>query len=322
MYEDRAAAEYAFSNLATVFPRRLTLSINKRIRHPAKRRVMEDLCDDLDAEIKSPAEILKDIPRCTWNELDWAGGSHIVAYKSTAARVNAAAHRALHPNQGLTEFRIGDFLRGSGGCRCRGGRINSSAVYEVLEISETHIKVRGRDGRIKEATVAAAKKALVRPHARTNHAAQGSSIDGTIFVHDWNTPMATHVWLRTAVSRSTTCDIVLVDAPARRRYPAGDHISARIVNHRATDSAKGLAWVDEDYITPTWVRERFQRQRFACSGCHEPIDGETDWSIDRVLNALPHTKTNCSCVCRRCQNASGHREQQQDAAQRQAEDLR
>ena len=170
--------------------------------------------------------------------------------------------------------------------------------------------------------MAAAKKALVRPHARTNHAAQGSSIDGTIFVHDWNTPMATHVWLRTAISRSTTCDIVLVDAPARRRYPAGDHISARIVNHRATDSAKGLAWVDEDYITPTWVREQFQLQRFACSGCREPIDGETDWSIDRVLNALPHTQSNCTCVCRRCQQASGHRERQQDAAQIRAEDVR
>ena len=67
--------------------------------------------------------------------------------------------------------------------------------------------------------MAAAAKALVRPHARTNHAAQGSSIDGRIYVHDWDSPMSTHVWLRSAVSRSTTCDVVLVDAPPRQRSP-------------------------------------------------------------------------------------------------------
>ena len=239
-----------------------------------------------------------------------------------ATRVNAAAHRALHPDQGLTEFRVGDVLRGaSGGCRCRGGRINSSALYEVVAVGDTHIKVRGRDDREKEPPVAAAAKALVRPHARTNHAAQGSSIDGRIYVHDWNTPMATHVWLRTAVSRSTTCDVVLVDTPARQRYPAAGHIAARIANHRATDIGKGMAFEEADYVAPDWVRDQFKRQRFACAGCQEPIDGETDWSIDRVNNALPHTQENCSCVCRHCQNASGHRERQQAAAQRHAENV-
>ena len=326
VYGDREAAEYAFSNLATVFPRRLTLKVNKRIKDPAARAVMERLCDELDAAEKAPAEILRDLPRCSWGDIDWTGGSHIVAYKSTATRVNAAAHRALHPDQGLTEFRVGDVLRGaSGGCRCRGGRINSSALYEVVDVGQTHVKVRGRDGREKEPTVAAAAKALVRPHARTNHAAQGSSIEGRIYIHDWNTPMATHVWLRTAVSRSTTCDVVLVDTPARQRYPAADHIAARIANHRATDTGKGMGFVvdgvNADYVTPTWVRDQFKRQRFACAGCQEPIDGETDWSIDRANNALPHTQENCSLACRHCQNASGHRERQQAAAQRQAEDL-
>jgi hypothetical protein len=80
-----------------------------------------------------------------------------------------------------------------------------------------------------------------------------------------------------------------------------------------------MAFVNADYVTPAWVRDQFKRQRFACAGCQEPIDGETDWSIDRTNNALPHTQENCSCVCRHCQNASGHRERQQDAAQRHAE---
>ena len=84
-------------------------------------------------------------------------------------------------------------------------------------MGETHLTVLGRDGGVREATLGAAKKILVRPHARTCHAAQGSSIEGQIHIHDWNTPMATRVWLRTAISRSTTFNIVLVDAPPRTR---------------------------------------------------------------------------------------------------------
>ena len=320
---------YASSCLASVFPRRLTLKIPKRVLDPEQREVMQRLCDGLswcscrEEEAPPISEVLKDLLRVAPDEIDWRGEhAHIVGYRSTATRVNAAAHQAINPEQGLTEFRVGDVLRGaSGGCRCRGGRINSSALYEVLEVGETHIKVRGRDGKVKEPTVAAAKKALVRPHARTCHSAQGSSIDGRIHIHDWNTPMATRVWLRTAISRSTTCDVVLVDALARRRYPAAGHIAARIANHRATDAARGMAFEEEDYVTPGWAREQFRRQAFACAGCQEPIDGETDWSIDRAINALPHTQDNCSLVCRRCQNASGHRERQQDAAQTRAEDL-
>ena len=217
VYDNRAACEYAYQNLASVFPRRLTLTVNKRIEDPVQRAAMEKLCDELDAEELPTHEILRDLPRCSFNDIDWSQGQ-IVAYQNTKSRVNAAAHAALHPDQGLTEWRVGDIVRGaSGGLRCRGGRINSSALYEVVAVSGSHVTVRGRDGKERSPTLAAAEKALTRPHARTNHAAQGSSIEGTIYIHDWRSPMATHTWLRTAVSRSTTCDVVLVEGVAKTR---------------------------------------------------------------------------------------------------------
>ena len=306
VYDDRAACAYAFENLASVFPRKLTLMVNKRIKDPVKRKTMERLCDDLDAEELATHEILQDLPRCSFNDIDWTQGQ-IVAYQNTKSRVNAAAHTALHPEQGLTEWFVGDIVRGaSGGLRCRGGRINSSAIYTVVAVNESHVTVRGRDGKDRSPTLVAAEKALTRPHARTNHAAQGSSIEGTIYIHDWRSPMATHTWLRTAVSRSTTCDVVLVDGAARQRFPEVFQIDARIALHRQTDTAKGFAWDEDAYVTSAWVRARFEQQRFACA-CGEAVDGSTDWSIDRVVNALPHLQGNCQLACRHCQNASCHR---------------
>ena len=306
VFDDREACAYAFDNLASVFPRRLTLTVNKRIEDPVKRAAMEKLCDELDAEEVPTAEILRALPRCSFDAIDWTQGQ-IVAYQTTKSRVNEAAHNSLHPGQGLTEWRVGDIVRGaSGGLRCRGGRINSSAVYEVTAVSDSHVTVRGRDGKERSPTVAAAVTALTRPHARTNHAAQGSSINGTIYIHDWRSPMATHTWLRTAVSRSTTCDVVLVDGAARQRFPALAHIEARIALHRQADTGKGMVWDDSDYVTPAWVRARLEKQRFTCE-CGEAVDGSTDWSIDRVVNALPHLQGNSTVVCRHCQNSSCHR---------------
>jgi hypothetical protein len=179
-------------------------------------------------------------------------------------------------------------------------------VYEVTAVNDSHVTVRGRDGKERSPTLAAAATALTRPHARTNHAAQGSSINGTIYIHDWRSPMATHTWLRTAVSRSTTCDVVLVDGAARQRFPALAHVEARIALHRQADTGKGMVWDEKDYVTPAWVRARLEKQRFTC-GCGEAVDGSTDWSIDRVVNALPHLQGNSQVVCRHCQNSSCHR---------------
>jgi hypothetical protein len=117
--------------------------------------------------------------------------------------------------------------------------------------------------------------------------------------------MATHTWLRTAVSRSTTCSVVLVEGAARERYPAQRHIEARIAQHRTTDTEKGMVWAEEDYVTPAWVRAQLERQRFSCA-CGVAVAGGEDWSIDRVVNALPHLQGNCILSCRHCQNASGH----------------
>ena len=95
---------------------------------------MEKLCDELDAEELPTHEILRDLPRCSFDDIDWSQGQ-IVGYQATKSRVNAAAHAALHPGQVLTEWRVGDIVRGaSGGLRCRGGRINSSALYEVVAV--------------------------------------------------------------------------------------------------------------------------------------------------------------------------------------------
>ena len=153
--------------------------------------------------------------------------------------------------------------------------------------------------------MAAAKRYLKRPYCRTGHSTQGLSLGDRIYIHDWNSAMATHRWIRTVVSRCGTLDIILVSGSEglRNNWHAS---SARIEAHRAADLAKGFTWDEADYVTSRWVGEALRRQRHSCAMCAEPLD--LDWSIDRIANELPHIRGNCQAVCRRCQCSSAHRE--------------
>ena len=78
----------------------------------------------------------------------------------------------------------------------------------------------------------------------------------------------------------------------------------RIEGHKQADHEKKFNYDEKDYVTKEWVIEKLKKQRYACAVCNESLD--MDFSIDRKANNLPHIKSNCQMVCRRCQNSSAH----------------
>ena len=102
-----------------------------------------------------------------------------------------------------------------------------------------------------------------------------------IYVHDWNTHMATHRWIRTVMSRCGTLDIILVKGSKGVRGRQTD-IFMRVVGHTVDDRAKEFVWDDEQYITTDWVKKQLKKQRWSCYSCGDPLDA--DCSVDRVSN--------------------------------------
>ena len=116
--------------------------------------------------------------------------------------------------------------------------------------------------------------------------------------------MATHRWVRTAVSRCGTLDIVLVEGSQGVRSD-WRVTSSRIEAHKVADRAKGFVWDPAAYVAREWVADKLRSQRYSCWACSEPLD--LDFSIDRVANEMPHLKENCRISCRTCQCSSSHR---------------
>ena len=116
--------------------------------------------------------------------------------------------------------------------------------------------------------------------------------------------MATHRWMRTVVSRCRTLDIIIVANSSGVRMRNVD-VKSRIAGHTTADTAAGFVWDPADYVTAEDVMAKLRRQRYGCHACAEPLD--QDWSIDRLVNELPHLRDNVAISCRRCQHASAHR---------------
>ena len=99
--------------------------------------------------------------------------------------------------------------------------------------------------------------------------------------------MADHRRVRTAVSRCSTLDIILVRHPARARKPFD--IDNRLAGHYRADMTHGFAVAEDDYVSVEWVRTQLEpglrlRPVWRRLGCCS----SGWWSIDRISNQMGH----------------------------------
>jgi len=84
-------------------------------------------------------------------------------------------------------------------------------------------------------------------------------------------------------------------------------ISQKISRYKSRDNQKKREYKEEDYIDKDWVKEELIKNNCKCQRCNKELkttgysfrDGE-QFSIDRIINELPHIKKNCQVVCLSC----------------------
>jgi hypothetical protein len=297
--------EYYEMVFASMFPVRLTLTTSKRVKDPQERKKMLHLCNELREEKRPVFDILKDYKfiRVDFKDLTKEDASypHISALRQTMFKVDNFVHKHIGETK-HNEYAIGQELLGVDGCRCKGGRIASNETYVVHDIKNDELVLTAPDKSRRTLTLTMANKYLKRPYCRTAHSSQGLTLGDKIYIHDYKSNMANHRWMRTAISRCRTLNIVLVN----HTHTHASHASVirRIEAHKQADNQKKFHYDLQDYVSNEWVIEKLKKQRYACAVCSESLD--MDLSIDRKANNLPHIKSNCQIVCRRCNCASAH----------------
>jgi hypothetical protein len=304
-----ARATWYKQAIAQVFGDVITLEIPKRVADPIHRSLMSQMCKELAEEKKPIKAILKDaglkfmkFEDLTAADMDYA---HITTLQTTGCKVDSKALSLKKVK--TTNYEVGEELIGFCSWMCKGKkRISSSDSYivDVINKKDSKMVLTASDGSKRELDLKKVPSVLRRPFSRTGHGTQGMSLGKRIYIHDIGHPMATYCWTRTAISRCSTLDIVIVVGSAMEKFNYGV-VKNRIAGHVAADKAKGFEWDENKYVSIKWMKDKLLKQRWQCWQCYKAIDD--DYSVDRTCNDQPHTMGNCNMVCRTCQHKSTHR---------------
>jgi hypothetical protein len=220
---------------------------------------------------------------------------HIAATNATVARVNDWAHPIVFDEKNaINGFNIGEHVLGSKTKNVASGKINRNASYHVTSVDDTFVTVTSATNQESKIRLTTADNVLVRPYCRTGHSTQGISLGDKIYIHDIESPMVDHRWMRTAVSRCSTLDITIVKATN----------ILKISNAKCTRLVSASQEFDRQNnircttpITTDWIKSTMKRSHYKCT-CNRLYTN--DWSIGKHDQNKPFSKRNTRILCNYC----------------------
>ena len=296
--------EQAFSKMFRV---RLVLKISKRVKTERERDDMARLCDELRAENNSVKNIMRmhasgwsphgGIRMIDFSELtdEDAKYPHIAATNATVARVNDWAHPIVFDEKtAINGFNIDEHLLGAQTKNVATGRINRNASYHVTAVDDTFVTVVSATGKESKIRLTKADSMLVRPYCRTGHSTQGISLGDKIYIHDIESHMVDHRWMRTAVSRCSTLNITIVTASNILNI-SGAKCERLASATQAFDRQNNIQCTTP--ITASWIKTTMKKSHYKCA-CGSLYTN--DWSIGKHDQDKPFSKRNTKIMCEKC----------------------
>lgn len=194
--------------------------------------------------------------------------------------------------------------------------LNTNYVYKIKKISK-YITITDE---VDEVDYVIPKSILDThfklPYALTCDSVQGLSFDENdkITIFDSNLPYSDRKYLWTAITRSRKLDNVYIfihsDSEVERFTDSRikQYFRFKIDNYKVQDRKVNRVWEDKDYITESWINSQIDKHGTYCKFCNKNFQlyvnengtVESDITVDRVNNALPHIISNCQLACLKC----------------------
>lgn len=191
--------------------------------------------------------------------------------------------------------------------------LRMNKVYEVLEIDDGFYLIES-DGKTNWHP-----RIKFRPNiAQTAHAVQGETIPKNFAIFEWGENLDWR-WVYVALSRASSLKQAWFydGEPLLNRRELGSIIRSKLRGYKAQDEKADRS--TENFITEKWVMETLKKKNFICGEqkCMRPMclewnEFEKDeeyyaqFTIDRKNNELGHVIRNCRIVCLRCNLSAAH----------------
>ena len=240
---------------------------------------------------------------------DIMASEHNIAYTNIRCR-NVASE--IRKRLGLKEkYVVGDVLISRKWVKQP--RINVNLRYRITKIHEGVItlqNISNEKDRLKMLDEEV-DSIFIYSYCATCHSSQGSSINTTMTIHEWDKPyLVSREWIWTALTRCV--DFRKVRFFLNKKFDKEmefnmlqRYFEGKVEGYRGQDARASREIDDkEDYVDVRWCMEKF---RGNCEKCNVKFEFKTregrlssNFTAQRVSNEKAHYKSNCICYCVRC----------------------
>jgi len=292
--------------VAALFPRTINLREVKRVADPGMRDKMYRIRDDVLRSDKPLADIVRDhcLPTTVLR------GRGVCYYNTTRERVAAKAHKAFMAAHPEIDFKPGGYYTDQTLIcrkRLRVGKAtihtNFQAVIKRFEGASAVLSWSGVEAAVPLKQLG---DHFIYNYAATGHSAQGLSVDGPITIYDIQSRHICRKWLYVALTRARDpSQLFYYAGSSRPTATAAQVVESKLAHYRAQDATAGRYWSDGEFITV----EQVMAMEPVCHCCGAACEwvyeaGDlSQWTLDRIDNAVAHTATNCRIACLSCNAA-------------------
>ena len=140
------------------------------------------------------------------------------------------------------------------------------------------------------------------------------TVNDKMTIFDCNTAYVDRNYIWTAITRSSDFNNVQIYQHSRKEVENLDqsrmmlYFESKINDYKTQDKKASRNYKKIEYVDVDWIINQYNRDMGNyCCGCNEKFilgfcDGsiETNITVDRIDNSLPHMKTNCRLLCLHC----------------------
>lgn len=179
--------------------------------------------------------------------------------------------------------------------------------YKIQEINEEKVKLTD-EGEEEGITITISRKKFDEnfqlPYCVTTHSTIGLTIKSPITLFDWQE--SDKKWFWSAITRTTSLShISFYTGPQFvNKKELIKHIEEKIAQHKKYDQGRGF-YEAESFVDVPWTLDAIQKTHWICprNGCEMTMEGDRQWSINRLDNDEGHGKQNCEIICLSCNKA-------------------
>ena len=320
--DQRDPIEFSDSNyikncIDVIFPNKVILNVIKRLKSEVDKKRWVHLKADIFNTKKSIETICKENNLNVIRKMDDVKTLLNVAYfnKMRCERVNKHIHYSVLKNK--EDYKVGQEIICKKYERKKDLLLNVNYTYKIIKLTKTDAIIRDEvDEKDYKITMNMLYTNFKLPYCLTCDSIQGLSFgeDDKITIFDSNIPHTDRKFLWTAITRARKLDNVSIfihsqsEVEALTQSKIRLYFNIKVNGYKAQDKKANREFDENNYVSEQWINEKLTECNYTCKYCKIYFDLSIDEnaninsniSVDRINNKLPHAKANCQLCCVSC----------------------